>query len=103
MTLSEIHEADMTVILGDAGNTFTWDGTDYACILADIVKDKELHEGGFLPDYDLAIHTKVALFGGGLPEPGDQVTVNGSNYRVLRSRRNFTGAILVLDLATIEK
>ena len=103
MTLAEIHDADMAFILTDAGNSFTWDGADYACILADVTATKDLHEGGFMPDFDLSIHTRRSLFGDALPAAGDLVTVDSEQYRVIRRRTNFTGKILVLDLQTKEK
>ena len=103
MTLAEIHDADMANVLADAGNTFTFAGTEYACILADRVATKDLHEGGFIPDFDLSITTRADLLPLPFPEPGDQVTVDGAGYRVLRQRKNFTGKILVLDLQTLEK
>lgn len=103
MSLAAVHDADLAVILADAGNTFTFNGTDYPCILADRVKRKDLAEGGFIPDYDLSITTRLALMPETPPDAGDQVTVDGTPYKVIRQRKNFTGKILVLDLMTTEK
>lgn len=103
MTLAEIHDADMATVLSDAGNTFTFGGAEYACIVADRVASKDLQEGGFMPDFDLSITTRADLLPLPFPEPGDQVTIDGAAYRVMRQRKNFTGKILVLDLQTIEK
>ena len=103
MTLAEVHDADMAVILSDAGNTFSFDGVSYPCILADLVKRKDLAEGGFLPDYDFSISTRLSIMPATPPAAGDTVTVDSVDYRVMRVRSNFTGKILVLDLMTIHK
>ena len=102
MTIAEIHDADMAHILAVAGNTFTWSGTDYACILEDLSTTKGMMEGGFRPDYDLSIHTRASLFTT-LPANGELVTVDGAQYRIIRTRKNFSSKILVIDLQTKEK
>ena len=103
MTLAEIHDADLAFILAEAGNTFTWSGADYACILADLNTTKDLQEGGFMPDFDLSVTTRRSLFGDTLPASGELVTIDSAQYRVVRRRKNFTNKILVLDLQTKEK
>lgn len=103
MTLAEIHDADMAAVLSDASNTFTFDDVKYPCILADRVAMKDLQEGGFQADFDLSITTRADLLPLPFPEPGDQVSVDGASYRIVRQRKNFTGKILILDLQTIDK
>lgn len=102
MSLAAIHDADMAAILSDAGNTVTWSGADYPCIVSGRAKTKDLQEGGFLADYDFSLSTRASLFST-LPEAGQTVVIESVTYRIVRTRKNFTGKILVMDLVTAEK
>jgi len=102
MTLAEIHDVDMAKILSESGMVFTYSGADYACTATEAIKQKPLAEGGFVPEFDLTLSTRVALFGT-LPTAGQKVTFDGTEYRIQRVRKNFTGKILNLDLITPNK
>ncbi len=102
MSLADIHDADMARIIADAGNVFTWQDTEYACIISTLGTTKDLDEGGFMDGFDMTLSTRTSLFSAFL-EVGDLVTVNEGTYRVVRVRKNFTGTILLLSLQTKEK
>ena len=104
MTLAEIHNADMAYILTDAGNTFTFAGADYSCIVTDKVDRKPLQGdgGGFIEEFDLSIQTRAELFAT-LPTPGQTLTYDGVTRRIVNVRKNFTGKILTLDCMTANK
>ena len=102
MTLAERHDTDLAAIIADAGNTFTFNGADYACIASDKIDRKELEEGGFLADFDLSIQSRVSLFST-LPVAGEQVTYDSVARRIVRVRKNFSGKILTLDCETVNK
>jgi hypothetical protein len=104
MTLAERHSADMAAILADAGNTFTFGGADYACIVTDKVDRKPLMAdgGGFIEEFDLSIQTRVDLFST-LPTAGQTLTYDGVTRRIVNVRKNYTGKILTLDCMTVNR
>lgn len=85
----------MAFILADAGNIFTWSGSDYACIVTDREKGKKLEEGGFLEEFDLSIQTRASLFDT-LPAENQTVTHNSQLYRIGKVRINQSAKILTL-------
>lgn len=101
-TLAEIHDADMAIILADAGETFTHNGTDYACIVSERSSTKELEEGGFMLDYDFVIVTRKSLFDTA-PALGETVTYRGNTHRIVRVAPNFSDKILNLSVKTSAK
>ena len=98
-TLAEIHDADMAVILADAGEVFTFGGTDYACIVSERSSTKELEEGGFMLDYDFLIVTRKSLFATA-PALGQTVTYRGVTHRIVRVAPNYSDKILNLSVKT---
>ncbi len=96
MSLADLHDSDMAFIIADAGGaTFTFDGADYGCIVTDKQKSKNLEEGGFMEEFDLAIQTRASLFETA-PAENQLVTYGGQRYRVQKTRLNLTNKLLTL-------
>lgn len=102
--LSDLHDSDLAEIIAEAGQTFSFSGSDFACITTDkrTTKQLEADGGGFLTEFDLQIVTRAVLFDT-MPANGQQVTIDGQLYRISETRLNFTGKILTLGLMTINR
>ena len=62
--------------------TFTWNGSDYACIASGATKTGSLEQFGYSPDVRIAVTVRGALFGDTRPARGHTFSVAGITYRV---------------------
>ena len=100
MTLSQIIEKDLQIIERDLGNQFfTWDGSDYVCIVGASVESADLGVGGFGGDTIKPIVVRKNLFTDGVyPVKADLVTLDNIQYEINKVTNDATGAFLHLDL-----
>lgn len=102
MSLFQLHDEDLAQILADAGNSFVHNGNTYPCILGDLVTRKPNEDGGFIAEYDLTITTRKSLIQGTIAA-GHRVATEAGEYRVESVRENQSGAIIVLNLISVNK
>lgn len=97
MALDVDWDADVAACVTDLGGTMTWDSTDYACVIGAIGKGTSMDgPEGYFGDQDFMIVVQASLFSGSRPTAGEQVTVGGTAYRIVRVETDPADAALNL-------
>jgi hypothetical protein len=74
-------DADLAGILADANQSFSFAGTDYACVINRGNRSSTIMEGGEWAEYTGKVTTRRALFDA-VPEQGDEIVIAGVTYEI---------------------
>lgn len=65
-----------------SGETFSWKGSDYTCIIADKVESEDYDEGGRRALLSGLLEATRTQFGATLPKYRDKVVIDGARYSI---------------------
>lgn len=84
MTLtSTMLSGDLVDIFADQiTQTFTWRGTNYACIATDLTESNALMPEGMMISANLQLLVMASAFSGDVPKANDLIIYNSGRYRV---------------------
>ena len=78
-------DADIATAVADLPGSMTWSGDAYACVISAIAKSERMDgQAGIFDEASYQIVVQTSLFAGSRPVAGDQVTVGGTAYRIIR-------------------
>lgn len=115
MTNLESATYDLLGMIEDHPVTATFAEEDYEGTAGGIITTQELEPGGFLEDYDYTWVTSAKKrvsrhvdeledrFPDDPPGAGDDLTIDGVNYRIIRATKDDYGAGIQYDLRTVNR
>lgn len=99
--LSDLIAADFATIQArDLPMVFVFNGTEYPALRGSIPKSDKQHDSGYTLDYDFQLFVLASVLPDPAPALGNKVTISGVIYRVVRSRPDPSGGVVVYDLAS---
>jgi hypothetical protein len=93
---------DSLEILGDIGQTCSWKGNTYDCVLGEPDMQVDLQEGGLIPEGAFNLKIRRAEFNDGagpFPQENDRVTYDGIVYKILSPTNKADSAYIRIILA----
>lgn len=91
-----IWDADLDAMIADLPVSVLFDGQTVPCSKTVLSADDRAADSGLLEDYVFSLHSSAADWAEGEPEIGDLITIDSTEYRVLRSASDTVG--LRLDM-----
>ena len=102
MTTGIDWDADLAFITADLGDSMTWNSTAYSVVIDPVSKGERMDEiAGVRGDVDFLIVARSSLFSSTRPVAGDQVTVGGVIFRIVRVDTDEADAALTLYVQDI--
>lgn len=79
--------------------SLTWNSTTYACTPSGLSKQNDLVSGGFAGEAAISFSIRKSLFTGSLPQVGQTVTFDSSDYKITEVVTDAAGATVRLVCA----
>lgn len=87
-------------IVEEIGESVTWNGVEYAALVAEPDVSVDLESGGLMPSGEFVVKILRSAFASGFPTEGDVVTYDSKRYVVGRARNKPSSAFIILDIGT---
>ena len=93
-----VFDTDLANVIADNPSTLIWSGETVSCMKGDIARSDEVELAGVFQDKNLEVQVRVGAFANNYPAIRDTLSVDGAEYRVLRSMKSADDIMLSLNL-----
>ena len=94
---------DLRQLLTEHGVRARWQGLDLLVLVSRIRREQQMEVGGFVESPELSLRVPKAAFSNTLPQFGERIEVDGTEYRISQVSAHPRSPLLTLSLSTTDE
>lgn len=95
--------ADLRQLLSEHGVKARWKGLTLLVLVGRVERSQQIDIGGFVDSPELSLRVPKAAFPGPLPQFGERIEVEGTEYRISQVSGHPRSPLLTLALSTADE
>ncbi|MBP7948915.1 MAG: hypothetical protein KA004_04605 [Verrucomicrobiales bacterium] len=103
MSLESDILADLNQLLTEHGVQARWQNTDLLVLVSRVESTQQIEMGGYVESPDLSLRVPKVAFTGELPQFGQRIDVDGTEYRITRVAGHPRSPLLTLTLSAADE
>ena len=92
--------SDLRQLLNEHGAIARWNGLNLLVLISRVRRDQQIDLGGFVETPELSLRVPKNAFPADLPKHGEQIEVDGEEYRIVQVAKHPRSPLLTLSLAS---
>ena len=92
--------SDLRQLLTEHGVKARWQGIDLLVLVSRVKREEQMGMGGFVESPDLSLRVPKRSFANTLPQTGERIEVDGTEYRISQVSSHPRSPLLTLSLST---
>jgi len=95
--------SDLRQLLDEHGVKARWQGIDLLVLVSRVKREQQIDMGGFVDSPDLSLRVPKLAFPITLPQTGERIKVDGTEYRISQVSSHPRSPLLTLGLSTTDE
>jgi hypothetical protein len=95
--------SDLRQLLDEHGVKARWQGIDLLVLVSRVKREQQIDMGGFVDSPDLSLRVPKLAFPSTLPQTGERIEVDGTEYRISQVSSHPRSPLLTLSLSTTDE